>query len=118
MESDSPGGRVPADGPAAGGQNGQQKGMLARENRQLLIAVDFKASIHVSLSSSPGWRVRPVLGQVPSGPGRAAAGGRGADRAVGPEPADPRVVGLRLVQPSERPAQTRPHSQAVSMVRC
>lgn len=65
-----------------------------------------------------GLCLRPVLCEVHSGPGRAAAGGCGADRAVGPESAHPRLVRLWLIQPSEQPAQTKPHSQALPMVHC
>lgn len=59
-----------------------------------------------------------VLGQMHPGPGRASAGGCGADRAVRPHPAHPRLLALWLPQSSEYPAQTEPRGQAVFMVHC
>lgn len=65
-----------------------------------------------------GLCLRPVLGEVHSGPGCAAAGGRGADRAIRPESAHLWLVALWLIEPGKHAAQTEPHRQALPMVCC
>lgn len=101
------------------GKMGNRKECWQR-NQQVHSVFIFKgiSFSEFSFSFLVGLCLRPVLGEVHSGPGCAAAGGRGADRAVRPESAHLRLVALWLIEPSKHAAQTKPHSQAFPMVCC